>query len=160
MGNGGMCSCLFLPIPWCIWRETPELGAIFPEKRGGGAVRRRANAGRLVSCRTMKHPGPLLTTGEGDAAPQVPVEAAILQRPHPIAPRGITASATTPSKACASKKTGTTHLPHAPKQPPMAQSIPASTPTATKDCAMDDAQQVFEESPTRFVLILVPKLAN
>jgi len=43
----------------------------------------------------------------------------------------------------------------------MAQSIPASTQAAEEDGAMDDAQQVLEESPTRWVvLILVPNLTN
>ena len=97
----------------------------------------------------MKRPGPLLAASGGDAAPHVPVEAAVLQRPHPIAPGGITASAPTPSKACASKKASATRLPHAPVQPPMAQSIPASTQAAEEDGATDDAQQVLEESPTR-----------
>jgi len=109
----------------------------------------------------MKRPGPLLAASGGDAAPHVPVEAAVLQRPHPIAPGGITASASTPSKACASKKASATRLPHAPVQPPMAQSIPASTQAAEEDGAMDDAQQVLEESPTRWVvLILVTNLTN
>jgi hypothetical protein len=97
----------------------------------------------------MKHLGPLLTASEGDDAPHVPVEAAILQRPHPIAPEGVTASDPTPSKACAVKKASATHLPHAPVQPPMAQSILASTPIATEDGAIHDAQQVLEESPAR-----------
>ena len=97
----------------------------------------------------MKRPGPLLAASGGDAAPHVPVEAAVLQRPHPIAPGGITASAPTPSKARASKKASAMRLPHAPVQPPMAQSIPASTQAAEEDGAMDDAQQVLEESPAR-----------
>jgi hypothetical protein len=130
--------------------NSRALAPYFHESESSGrTVRRRASAGRPVSCRTMKCQGPLLTASGGDAAPHVPVEAAVLQRPHSIAPGGITVSAPTPSKACTSKKASTRHLPHAPVQPPMAQSIPASTPTAAKDGAMNDAQQVFEESPTR-----------
>ena len=44
-------------------------------------------------------------------------------------------------------------LPHAPVEAPMAQSIPAKeTTAAVDDGAMDDAQQVLEESPARFEL--------
>lgn len=96
----------------------------------------------------MKRPGPLLAGSGGNAAPHVP--AVVVRRPHPIAPGGVTTSMPTPSKACASKKASATHRPHGPVQPPMAQSISASTaPTAAEDGAMDDAQQVLEESPAR-----------
>ena len=114
---------------------------------------RRTSTGRPASCRAMERPGPLLadplTASGGDAAPHAPVEAAVLQCPHSITTGGVTTSAPTPSRAYASKKASATHLPHAPVQPPMAQSIPASTQAAEEDGAMDDAQQVLEESPTR-----------
>jgi hypothetical protein len=130
--------------------KLQSFGAIFPQGESSGrTVRWRVSAGRSVSCRTMKCQGPLLAASGGDAAPHVPVEAAVLQCPHSIAPGDVTVSAPIPSKVCTSKKASTSHLPHAPVQPPMAQSIPPSTPTAAEDGAMNDAQQVFEESPTR-----------
>ncbi|RCV38269.1 hypothetical protein SETIT_8G128900v2 [Setaria italica] len=52
----------------------------------------------------------------------------------------------------ATKKTWTCkrgHLPHAPVQPPMVQSSPASDPAGIVDDDMDDAQKVLEELPPR-----------
>jgi len=62
----------------------------------------------------------------------------------------IPSASTVLSKACTSKKASATHIPHAPVQASMAQRILAKeTTTAADDGAMDDVQQVLEESPAR-----------
>jgi hypothetical protein len=120
----------FLPVVF-IEGNSRALAPYFHESESSGrTVRRRASAGRPASCRTMKCQGPLLAASGGDATPHVLVEATFLQ---------ILILSLQEASRC----------PHAPVQPPMVQSIPASTPTAEEDGAMNDAQQVFEELPTR-----------
>ena len=88
----------------------------------------------------------------------------VLQLQHPTADGGATASTPVLSKihATKTKKAGAAQPPHgrAPMQSPAMQSGPASAGTAAGHGAMDGAQQVVEESPTRFVLYIVTSFCN
>ena len=84
---------------------------------------------------------------------------------HPPAAHGSAAASTpVPSEMPASttKKADPAQPPHgrAPVQSPTAQSAPASVRTAASHGAMDGAQQVVEESPTRFLLYIVTSFCN
>ena len=83
----------------------------------------------------------------------------VLQLQHPTADGGATASTPVLSKihATKTKKAGAAQPPcsPAPMQSPAAQSGPASAGTAAGHGAMDGAQQLVEESPTKFVRLIV-----
>ena len=83
----------------------------------------------------------------------------VLQLQHPTADGGATASTPVLSKihATKTKKAGAAQPPHgrALMQSPAMQSGPASAGTAAGHGAMDGAQQLVEESPTKFVRLIV-----
>ncbi|RLN20018.1 hypothetical protein C2845_PM02G01300 [Panicum miliaceum] len=88
---------------------------------------------------------PLKLPPSTDPAPPAPPSVAEAIAPPAPPPR---------TRAMKTKKAGTAQPSrgHAPVQSPAAQSAPASTETTAGHAAMDGAQQVVKESPTRFVL--------
>lgn len=73
-------------------------------------------------------------------------------RPQPTAREGVAASAPPASKTGATTEAGAVQFPDAPICSPVKQSVQARARVDEADGAMDDAQQVLEESPARSVL--------
>lgn len=93
-------------------------------------------------------PAPVLTKHEGAAATAC-AGAAVLPRSR----GGTKVSTPAPKKTGEMKKTSDVQPPEAPLQPAAAPTTPTSAQEAIVSVAMDDAQQMLEESPARFVFV-------
>lgn len=99
-------------------------------------------------------PTPLPEKHEGTVISAAPVrsEAALPPQSHSIDGEGSKVSASVPKKMRVMKKAGDVQPPRAPARSPAAPSTQASAQEVIDVVAMDDAQQLLEESPARFVL--------
>ena len=95
-----------------------------------------------------KHEGVVATAGTARAG------AAVLPRSHSVGRGGTKVSAPAPKKTGAMKKASDVQPPQAPLRSAAAPRTLMSAEEAIDAVAMDDVQQLLEESPTRFVLVL------
>ena len=80
--------------------------------------------------------------------------AAVLPRSHSVGRGGTKVFAPAPKKTGAMKKASDVQPPQAPLRSAAAPRTPTSAEEAIDAIAMDNVQQLLEESPTRFVLVL------
>ena len=97
---------------------------------------------------------PLPAKHQGTVVSAAPARsgAAVLPHSHFVNGGGSKVSAPVPKKTRVRKKAGTVQPPRAPARSPAAPTTQASAQEAIDVVAMDDAQQLLEESPGRIVL--------